>query len=132
MTLKELTGKLGIETYPEKFDEIYENSKNLDLSFCDLGKIKEFNEKYDNVFKEYTDAVLDGAKALSENKELLTYCAVVCEYLICGSDLKVCDTVVHTAKRERRGILIGNTRAAGERCIFNEAVHLKLIFDKVK
>jgi hypothetical protein len=81
MTLKELTGKLGIETYPEKFDEIYENSKNLDLSFCDLGKIKEFNEKYDNVFKEYTDAVLDGAKALSENKELLTYCAVVCEYL---------------------------------------------------
>ena len=80
MTLKELTGKLGIETYPEKFDEIYENAGNLNFSFCDLENILEFDEKYD-AFKEYKDAVIDGAKALSENKELLTYCAVICKYL---------------------------------------------------
>ncbi len=80
MTLKELARELGIETYPEKFDEIYENSKELDFSFCDLGKIEEFNIKYD-VLKEYTDAVIEGAKALSENKKLLTWCAVISAYL---------------------------------------------------
>ena len=81
MTLKELTGKLGIETYPEKFDEIYNNPDKLDFSFCDIKKIKEFNEKYDNVLKEYENSVMEGAKALSENKDLLTYCAVICKYI---------------------------------------------------
>ncbi len=89
MTLKELTGKLGIETYPEKFNEIYKNLDNLDFSFCDPKKINEFDEKYDNILKEYKDAVIDGAKALSENKELLTYCAVICKYLEECDDMKV-------------------------------------------
>lgn len=80
MTLKELTGELGIESYPEKFEEIYENRGKLDYSFIDPKTIIELNEKYD-VFREYTDAVLEAAKAISENEKLSTYCAVICEHL---------------------------------------------------
>ncbi len=80
MALKELLSGLGIENYPEIFDEIYKSSRSLDYSFCDTAKIKTFNDRFD-VFKEHTAAVLSAAAYIAENKAIATYCAVIAKYM---------------------------------------------------
>ncbi len=91
MSLKEIARELGIVTYPEEFEKIYSNSR-LDFSFCNIDKINAFNERF-YVFREYTDAVLNAARAISENKPLATYCAVISEYLKFVTSSRVAATI---------------------------------------
>jgi len=79
MEFKEIANALGIETYPEKFEEIYNNLKDEKTNFCDVEEIEKYDKEY-SILADYSEVVIKGAKEVLENKELYLYGRVICEY----------------------------------------------------
>ena len=79
MELKDLATALGIETYPNALEKVYENLSENDQLICDLDFIKALHEKYD-LLGDYYDIVIEGAKDLSGKKNLLTWATLTYAY----------------------------------------------------
>ena len=61
MSFKELAKSLGIEAYPEKFDEIFENLRDERTNFCDLSEIEAYDREF-SVLGEYSELVKKAAE----------------------------------------------------------------------
>ena len=72
MELKELAQRLGVNTYPEALENVYKNLDTSDELICDEAFITALHEKYD-LFGEYYDVVMAGARDLKEKEDLLTW-----------------------------------------------------------
>ena len=79
MELRELANALGVENYPAALEEIYKNLPMDDGLICNVDHITALNEKYE-LFKEYTDLVLRGARELRENENLYTWARLAYAY----------------------------------------------------
>ena len=79
MSIKKIAESLGIAEYPEMFDEIYcEIEKSMPKSF-DEAPLRALEESY-GLFGEHYADVVEGARALFEDKELALWIAVICEH----------------------------------------------------
>ena len=79
MEFKEIAKTLGIETYPEKFVELYNNLKDEKTNFCDVDEIDKYDKEY-SILDEYSELVKKGAKEVLNDKNLYLYGRVICEY----------------------------------------------------
>lgn len=72
MELRELATALGVASYPEALEAVYQNLDTSDERICDEAFIQELHEKYD-LLGEYYDIVLEGARDLKTKENLLTW-----------------------------------------------------------
>ena len=72
MELRTLADILGVRSYPEALETVYNTMDTSDELLCDEAFITALNEKYD-LLGEYYDAVIAGAKDLKTKKNLLAW-----------------------------------------------------------
>lgn len=82
MELKQLALSLGIEAYPDALGALYPTVNPADKSLCDPAKLRRIQEKYD-AFGEYFGLVVQAAKEIAENGELLAWLNL--SFAFCGS-----------------------------------------------
>ena len=80
MQLKEIALSLGIESYPEAMEPVYENLTVKCRNVCDLALIASLQEEF-QLFGEYYDAVVEGAQALENHPAALLWANTVCTYI---------------------------------------------------
>ncbi len=80
MTLQEISQRLGISSYPEKFNEIYLSligKKNIDT---DSDFITSFENNYE-VLREHFLFVMECWNAICKDKDLFVWYRIICKYL---------------------------------------------------
>lgn len=80
MEFKEIAKSLGIEEYPEKFEELYKNLKDEKTLFCDTSIIEKYDKEF-SILQEHLGLVKQGAKEVLENNALYLYGRTICEYI---------------------------------------------------
>lgn len=80
MQLKEIAQSLGIQSYPEAMEAVYENLSVKRRSVCDLSLIASLQAEF-NLFGEYYDAVVEGAQALANQPVALLWAETVSTYI---------------------------------------------------
>ncbi len=66
MEFREIVEKLGVDSYPEEFDEIYAQVRDTDIPACDIALIDRLQTEYD-IFGEFYDAVKQAAQTINED-----------------------------------------------------------------
>lgn len=79
MSIKKIAESLGIAEYPEMFDEIYSEIEGKMPEVFDEAPLRALEDRYGLLGEHYAD-VVDGARALFEDKELAIWVAVICEH----------------------------------------------------
>lgn len=64
MKFQEIAAALGIETYPQIMDSIYQNLEKERVDICDTAFIEKLEQEY-GLFGKHFDAVIAGAKAVA-------------------------------------------------------------------
>ncbi len=81
MTLKELAKKLGVEEYPEEFEEIYNSLNGDNTLFFNKAEFDKYEEKY-KVLDEYYDDVMSLAAEIEKDCELSLWGAVATRFAL--------------------------------------------------
>ena len=79
MKLFELAQKLNITSYPDRLDAIYDNLSVDSGILYDEDRILRLNREYE-IFGEYIDWVIRGARALKDEPDILLYARVMLDY----------------------------------------------------
>ena len=77
MTFRQIADALGVATYPEALDKVYEQENKVNI--CDLELIDRLQKEYD-LFGEYYEDVVRGAKAVAESPLHLAWGSTVATY----------------------------------------------------
>lgn len=78
--MKEIAAYVGVESYPESFDVIYEQTKDDTTPACDLALIDMAQEKY-RAFGDHYDFVRQGAKQINADPAYSAWVKVACTFL---------------------------------------------------
>lgn len=93
MEMKEIALRLGVESYPECFEELYKALEENTEPACDLELIRTAQEKY-AAFGKYFDFVLEGAEQINADPVCSAWVKVVTAFLSDEKWGKVADVPV--------------------------------------
>lgn len=79
MKFKEIVEYVGVNNYPEKFEEAFLNLTDEKTDFCDKNEIQKYDEEY-GVLGKYKDIILKGAADILEDEKLYLYGRTILEY----------------------------------------------------
>ena len=79
MKLSELAKNLGIDSYPEDFEKIYNRLNGDNTAFFDKDEFDVLEREY-GILEEYYDYVIRGAEEIKKDVELSLFLSVVTEY----------------------------------------------------
>lgn len=79
MNLCELAKNLGIDTYPEDFEGIYNRLNGNNTAFFNKEEFDVFEREY-GILGEYYPLVIEGAEQIKKDKELSLWLSVITEY----------------------------------------------------
>ena len=92
------------------------------------GLLADYDIAVSFVFEQHVALVVENVQPGAR----LVVDAAVREYLICRGDFEVGHAVGHSSQSKRSPALVGDADAARKLGVFDKAVHLQLVLDKVK
>lgn len=109
MKFAEIAERVGVSTYPEKFDKVYESGFWKDTAFCSEQLFEKYQGEYD-FCGEYQEVVREGLREIKEDSDLYTYGSVICEYIKTSTSFEArhvpMPPIDETRKRDMFAVLV--------------------------
>ena len=79
MQFKEIAEYVGVSTYPENFETVFETLDQMDTNFCDIQEIQKYEEAY-CIAGAYAQLAVQAAQEILQDEKLYLYGKTICAY----------------------------------------------------